>query len=145
MKRNQCVKGYEARKSERAIEKVIGATLEKLSLNAKVVKFGHNENENSREIKWDIHLKEESDAEKLSEILDIPFVDVINYGALDGDFVVTLSLLWKTDTAEEQLRLERKIVEEVEKILNTEILEGVEDINILKGEFVWGEIEEILY
>ncbi|MGV3076466.1 hypothetical protein ACEE21_15415, partial [Clostridium baratii] len=60
-------------------------------------------------------------------------------------FVVTLSLLWKTDTAEEQLRLERKIVEEVEKILNTEILEGVEDINILKGEFVWGEIEEILY
>ena len=140
MKREILNREYKARKVERAIEELIGFYLEKLSLKASVYKFVNNEDECAREIKWDITLENKGDIEKFKEILDIPYTDVEECG---NCLVVLLS--WKSDNAEEQFNLERKIVEDIENTLGSGVFEGFEDIKILKGKFYSGNVENLIF
>ena len=140
MKREILNREYKARKVERAIEELIGFYIEKLSLKANVCKFVDNEDECAREIKWDITLENKGDIEKLKEILDIPYIDVEECG---NCLVVLLS--WKSDNADEQFNLERKIAKDIETILGQGVFEGYEDIKILKGKFYSGNVENLIF
>lgn len=136
---------YVARKSERAIEMLVKAALKKLSLKAEILKFAHNEDESNMETKWDIHLKSEEDALKLAGLLKIPYVETLDYGELEGDYVIILSLCWDAQEAYKQLDKERKLVNKIEGFLKTTITEGVEDVEILKGPYHWGLVETFNY
>lgn len=140
MERKVVNKDYKARKVERAIEMLIGSCLEKLSLKAMVSKFAHNESSTERELKWDIHLGSEDDAQRLEEILQIPQVDVIGC-----DDCLTVFLNWDINDAEKQYITEKEIVCSIENTLGIKVLEGVEDIGILQGNYYWGNVENIIY
>lgn len=140
MERKVVNKDYKARKVERAIEILIGSCLEKLSLKAMVSKFTHNESGTERELKWDIHLGSEDDAQRLEEILQIPQVDVIGC-----DDCLTVFLNWDIEGAEKQYITEKEIVSSIENTLGIKVLEGVEDVEILQGDYYWGNVENIIY
>lgn len=138
-------KNYKARNVERAVEALMYMCLQSLYIKGEVLKFTNSENIGSREIKWNMHFKTKEDAERVAETLSIPCIDVSYYGEFNGDYLVVAILTWCPESAEEQLKIENSIVIEIEEILGITINKGVEDINILKGEYHQGNVEIIIF
>lgn len=143
MKVEKLLKDYKVRKFERAFEEISVKILKENNIHGKILKFADTEDDDTREIRWEINVSSSEECEHIEDLLEdlLPVnVDIV----LCDDCIVSLVYVWYLEEIDKVFEVEKEYVSLIENTLEISV-SGKEDKKLLSKSYSWCNTEVIYF